>query len=149
MVMRGRHPLDALLKQRRWEREDLSLEAARARRIWEDRSAEHQAVLEVIARTESQLRELYEARVGFAPERRSILEVFLKHQHEIAGERRQAVAWAHKLYGQVMAQLEVSRVAVKVLEKHAERTKRTQDDRERRSELRTADDMWLLRRGSR
>jgi hypothetical protein len=147
--VRLRHPLDALLKQRQWERDALSLEAARARRIWEERNDAHHAVLDLIAGAESQMRQLYEAPARISLERRRILELFLKHQHEVAGERQQAAASAQTLHAQVMAQLDASRLAVKVLEKHDERSMRTHDQRERRRELRIADDMWLLRRGSR
>jgi hypothetical protein len=146
---RSRRPLDALLKQRHWERETLGMEAARARRIWEDRDGAHRLVLELIADAESQLREVYTSPRGISLERRHILEVFLKHQHEIARERQQAAATAQALYKQIIAQLEASRVAVKVLEKHEERSTRAHEQRERRRELRAADEMWLLRRGSR
>lgn len=146
---RLRHPLDALLKQRQWEREALGLEAARARRIWEERHGAHQAVLDLITGAQSQLREVYQSPAGISLERRQILDVFLKHQYEVARQREQAAASAQDVYTQVMAQLEASRVAVKVLEKHEERSMRAHDERERRLEFRTADDMWLLRRGSR
>lgn len=145
----SRHALDALLKQRQWERDALALEAVRARRIWEERNGAHQAVLDVIAGAEAQLRRLYEAPAGIALERRHILEVFLKHQHEVAHERQQAATSAQTLYAQVMRQLDGSRLAVKVLEKHGERSMHAHDQHERRRELRAADDMWLLRRGSR
>ena len=146
---RSRTALDALLKQRRWEREALSLEAARALRVWEERNGAHGAVLESIAGAESQLRQLYEASGGISLQRRSILEVFLKHQHHEARQRQQAAASARALYAQTLAQLEASRVAVKVLEKHEERSQRTYDDQERRRALQVQDDLWLLRRRSR
>jgi hypothetical protein len=144
-----RHPLDALLKKRQWERDALAMEAVLARRIWEERNGAHQAVLDLIAGAESQLRQLYQAPAGIALDRRHILEMFLKHQHEVAHERQQAATSAHTLYAQVMVQLDGSRVAVKVLEKHGERTMQAHDQGERRREQRVADDMWLLRRGSR
>ena len=142
-------PLDALLKQRQWERDALALEAARARRIWEERNGAYQAVLALIAGAESQLRQLYEAPAGIALERRHILEVFLKHQYEVATEWQHAVAAAQAVYAQVMGQLEGSRVVVKVLEKHGERKMLAHEQIERRRELRAADDLWLLRKGSR
>ena len=60
------HPLDAMLKQRQWERETFGLEAARAQRIWEERDRAHRAVLEVIADAQSQLREIYRSPHGIA-----------------------------------------------------------------------------------
>jgi hypothetical protein len=142
-------PLEALLKQRQWERDALVLEADRAHRIWKERNDAHQAVLTLIAGAQSRLRELYAAPAGFPLEQRHLLEVFLKHQYEVADARQQAATSAHALHAQVIAQLERSRVAVKVLEKYGERWMRAQDQNEQRREQRAADDMWLLRRGSR
>jgi hypothetical protein len=141
--------LGALLKHRQWERDALALEAAQAQRIWEDRDRAHQAVLTTIAGTESRLRELYSVPSGFSPERRRVLEVYLKDQYQVAQARQQAAASAQALHAQVLAQLERSRVAVKILERYGERKVTAQEQRERSAQLRAADDMWLLRRGRR
>jgi hypothetical protein len=146
---RLQHPLDALLKQREWQRDLLVPEAARAQRVWEEREGAHREVLDVIADAESQLREIYRSPHGIVLERRRILELFLKHQHEVARERQQAAATAQALYRKLMVQLEASRIAVRVLEKHEERSRRAYDQRELRRELHVADEMWLLRRGPR
>jgi hypothetical protein len=139
--------LDALLKQREWERDALAIEAAQAQLIWEDRARAHQAVLATITGTESQLRELYSAPTGFPPEQRRLLEVFLKDQYHVAHQRQEAATSAKALHTQVIAQLERSRVAVKLLERYGERKVKAQEEIELRSELRAADDLWLMRRG--
>jgi flagellar biosynthesis chaperone FliJ len=143
----SRATLDALLKQRQWERDALAIEAAQAQRILEERARAHEAVLTTIAGTQSRLRELYRAQSGFPPEQRRLLEVFLKDQYQVAQARQEAAASARVLHAQVIAQLERSRVAVKMLERYGERKATAQKQGELRTELRAADDMWLLRRG--
>jgi hypothetical protein len=136
----------ALLKKDRWEGQVLGAEAGRARRVVEESVRREQEVLDGVARTEAELRELHAADRSIPLERRRILDLFLRHQHAVAALRQRDRATAEGVYAQVLQQLESKHRGIKAMENHEQRKRHEHEGEQTRAAFKAHDDAWLLRR---
>jgi hypothetical protein len=138
--------LSALLKKDRWEGQILGVETGRARSVMEESRKRLQEALDDIARTETELREMWLLQQPVSPERRQILDLFLRHQYAVAALRQKDSTSAEGVYAQVLKQLQSKHKSIKAMESHEQRKRVEHDDWQAREAFKAQDDSWLLRK---
>lgn len=142
-----KYELASLQKKEAWEELVLAAELVRAIRVVEEKQRSHREVLRAIVRAQAQLRDLYRPTVNISLARREMLETFLHEQHHNAGICEEEVKRAQKVCDDIGANLEAKRRQIKVLERHQDRRREAHNEQQMRQALKSADELWLLRRG--
>ena len=145
--MTFKYPLLPLLKRDRFEGKTLSVEARRAGQVLAEKEQLYELEREMIRTAEAALRESYQQEQSIDLGKREVLQTFLRYHHSVAEAREKEATKARAVYGEVLGQLETKRLEIRTLEKHEERKRREHDAEARRTDLKQADEAWLLRHG--
>jgi flagellar biosynthesis chaperone FliJ len=141
-----KYPLEALIKSREWELEELATRLAVARGAVDDAEGAVRGIAAEIAAAESELmRE--GAQKGFIQvDRRRISALFLRDRHAELRRERDDLVDKRAALAEVMEAVLSARRAIRALERHKERLRRRAEELAAAKQQKTLDDLWLNRR---
>jgi flagellar biosynthesis chaperone FliJ len=144
--MSDKYPLEALIKSREWELEELAIRLAAARSAVEDAERSVRRIASQIAAAESELLREGAQQSVIQVDKRRISALFLRDRHdEMRRERDQLSDKRAALAQAIEAVLSVRR-AIRALERHKERMRRRGEEVAASKLQKTLDDLWLSRR---
>lgn len=142
-----RYAAAPLLGQHDWEAQVLAVDGARTRIVFKEMRIRLQQSQTRISGVVDELRTLYEAPQGISLERRAVLQAYLDDQRALESRQAREADQVETRYEQIMAQLQVKRTQMKIIEKHRSRKQRLHDHEDLVRGFKSADEGWLLRRG--
>jgi hypothetical protein len=141
-----KYPLEALIKSREWELEELAIRLAAARGAVDDAERAVRRVASEIAAAESELlREGAQSGVIHVDKRR-ISALFLRDRHDELRRERDRLPEKRAALAQTMEAVLSVRRAIRALERHKDRLRRRSEDVAASKLQKTLDDLWLSRR---
>lgn len=144
--MTGKYPLEALIKARGWELEELRGRLAAARAAVDEAERSVRRVLVEIAATESDMLQEGARQGAIAVDKRRLAALFLRDRQDRLREGRDEVSRRRAALAEVMQAIASVRASVRALERHKERLRRRGEDAAAASLAKTMDDLWLGRR---
>lgn len=139
------HRLGALLRKESWEGEVLGLEVARAREALHECQRRQREATDLVERLQGERRAAAAEGMQLSLERCRVIDLYLRHQHEVAAARQQESARAERMLEQALQQLEHKRRSIRMLEVHEERARDEHQREHQRRQLKAHDDAWLMR----
>jgi hypothetical protein len=144
--MTDKYPLDALIKSREWELEELRTRLAAARGAVDDAEHTVRRVVSEIAAAESELLKEGARKSLIQVDKRRISALFLRDRHDELRRERDGLAVKRAGLAEVMEAVSAVRRAIRALERHKERLRRRGEELAAAKLQKTLDDLWLARR---
>jgi flagellar biosynthesis chaperone FliJ len=141
-----RYPLEALIKSREWELEELATRLSAARGAVEAAERAVRRIASEIAAAESELLREGARQTVIQVDKRRISAVFLRDRHDELRRGRDELSDRRAALAQVMDAVLSARRAIRALERHKERLRRRGEELAAAKLQKTLDDLWLSRR---
>jgi len=144
--MTDKYPLEALIKSKEWELDELRTRLAAARTVVEDVELTVRRVVSEIAAAESELLKEGAQRNLIQVDKRRISALFLRDRHDELRRERDALAAKRAALAEVMEAVTAVRRSIRALERHKERLRLRSEELAAAQQQKTMDDLWLARR---
>lgn len=144
-----RYSLEALIKKHSWELESVRIQEKEKRNIKDARQKQCADIEAMIAEIETELRHAHASDSQINPDAYRALTVYLNDRRSELGEAKNRFDEAAREHEGVVRQVMSIKRSLRALEKHRagkEAEFRLEQDR---NEMRTADELWLLKTGGR
>jgi len=146
---RFKYRLDPLMRLRATERDVLKAEAAQAAREVEAKARELAEIGRSIERAQVELRALYERGSDIPVDAQLRVQSYLSLQREGEARKRRELETAAQKESGVRSKLQLKQRDAKALERHKDKQRRQFEAVLGRSQIKSADDQWLLMRPKR
>ena len=147
-MMRFRYRLEALLKQRRWERDASTLQERTARQVLQAQVDEARRAREALEAVEHALRDAYRAGASIDPRQHEAALLYLGRAREALRAKAGQAAGAREVHERTRESLLRAVQAVRGLEQHRGNRSREHARERQGQEQQKQDDLWLTRRRS-
>ena len=144
--MTEKYPLEALIKSREWELDELAPRLAAAKSAVDAAERTVRRLVAEIAAAESELAREGARQSLIQVDKRRISALFLRDRHGELHREREQLADKRSALAQVMEAVLAVRRALRALERHKERLRRRGEEIAASKAQKTLDDLWLSRR---
>jgi len=140
-----RYSLEALIRKREWEAEQLRIEQSQIRQVIERHMKEIGTLRSHIAHTEDEIRLMQADSLAIHPEQVSSAAMFLRAQHRTLNAMDEELKRIELLADQVSVRLRDTLQSLKSVNKHKQRQLSQYQVERNRDELGEQDELWLLK----